>query len=155
MDDPFGRPIIRTGAFYRLPDQALEWIETAFGFTRKVDVRDQAGRLIHAEMQYDGCSIVIDGEWTGYVSSPVSLGGKTTQIIYVQVESGLDAHCERARTHGAEIIFEPEDQYYGDRLYRAKDIEGHIWTFSQAVKRVERDEAERLGDVNITGWHEG
>lgn len=54
---------------------------------------------------------------------------------------------------GANIVSEPEDQYYGDRIYRAKDLEGHIWTFSQVVRRMGRAEAERLGDVRITGWH--
>ena len=154
MIDPFARPKIRTGAFYQRPDQASEWLKGAFGFTKLIDVRDRAGRLVHAEMQFGGCSIVIDGEWTGVVSSPLSLEGKTTQIIYVQIDSGLDAHYAQARDYGAKIISEPQDQYYGDRMYRAKDLEGHLWTFSQAVKRVGRVEAEKLGDVKITGWHD-
>jgi len=29
---------------------------------------------------------------------------------------------------------EPEDQFYGDRTYRALDPEGHMWTFAQTVK---------------------
>lgn len=154
MKDPFGRPLIRTGAFYQDPEMALDWIEAAFGLTRIVEVRDAVGQLVHAEMQYGDCSIVIDGEWADFVSSPNSLEGKNTQIIYVQLDRGLDEHCENARVQGAEIISEPEDQYYGDRLYRAKDFEGHIWTFSQTIKRVDRNEAERLGNVKIAGWHE-
>lgn len=154
MKDPFGRPGIRTGAFYRDPEMALDWIETAFGLSRLIEVRDVEGQLVHAEMQHGDCSIVIDDEWADFVSSPNSLEGKNTQIIYVQLDNGLDEHCEKARANGAEIVSEPEDQYYGDRLYRAKDFEGHIWTFSQTVKRVDRHEAERLGNVIIAGWHE-
>lgn len=153
MHDPFDRPAIRTGVFYREPDRALSWLENAFGLTKLIDVRDRGGALVHAEMRFGRCSIIVDGEWHDLVSSPQSLDGKTTQIIYVQIESGLDAHCARARARGAHIVSEPEDQYYGDRLYRAKDLEGHIWTFSQVVRHVGRAEAERLGDVQITGWH--
>jgi hypothetical protein len=32
------------------------------------------------------------------------------------------------------ILQEPETQFYGDRTYRAADLEGHIWTFGQSVK---------------------
>jgi len=39
-----------------------------------------------------------------------------------------------ARTTGAEIIQEPETQFYGDRTYRARDPEGHIWTFGRTVE---------------------
>lgn len=153
MDDPFERPTIRTGVFYQEPDRALSWLEAAFGLKRLIDVRDKAGGLVHAEMRFGNCSIIVDGEWSGFVLSPQSIDGKTTQVVYIQIESGLDAHCARARENGADIVSEPEDQYYGDRIYRAKDLEGHIWTFSQVVRRVGRAEAERLGDVRITGWH--
>jgi uncharacterized glyoxalase superfamily protein PhnB len=43
--------------------------------------------------------------------------------------------CERARAAGAEVLLEPEKQFYGDRTYRARDSEGHIWTFSVTVKK--------------------
>ncbi len=39
-----------------------------------------------------------------------------------------------ARAAGAEILAEPESQFYGDRTYRARDPEGHIWTFSQTLE---------------------
>ena len=35
-----------------------------------------------------------------------------------------------------EILAEPETQFYGDRTYRARDPEGHIWTFAQTVEVV-------------------
>src|SRR5579859_4558936 len=50
------------------------------------------------------------------------------------------AHCEHARPAGAVIEMEPEDQFYGARTYRAKDVEGHVWTFSQTIREVSREE---------------
>jgi len=132
----------------------MVWLEAVFGLTRSMEVRCKSGNLVHAEMRFGACTIIIDAEWPDIVSSPMSLGGATTQIVYVQIEEGLDRHFARARAHGAFILSELENQYYGDRLYRAKDPEGHIWTFSQAVRHVNRVEAERLGDVYILGWHD-
>jgi uncharacterized glyoxalase superfamily protein PhnB len=54
----------------------------------------------------------------------------------------VDAHCARARAAEATIVAEPEDQFYGDRTYRAVDLEGHVWTFSSHVRDVSRAEAE-------------
>jgi hypothetical protein len=38
---------------------------------------------------------------------------------------------------------EPEDQFYGDRSYRAVDLEGHIWTFGQTMRDVPPEEWEK------------
>ncbi|PCI04239.1 MAG: glyoxalase [Hyphomicrobiales bacterium] len=153
MKDPFSRPKIRTGLFYHNPIAALDWIEKAFGFTRSMDIRDQHGELVHAEMTFGHASIIIDSEWSDFVASPLSNQGVNTQIIYVQLENDIEQHCEHARFCGAEIIQEPESQYYGDCVYRAKDIEGHVWTFSQAIRDIGKAEAEQLGEVKISGWH--
>ena len=64
----------------------------------------------------------------------------------------LDAHCERARAAGAEIIREPEDEFYGDRTYMAKDPEGHVWSFAQNLRYVSREEAEKASGLKIEGW---
>ncbi|MGH2403467.1 MAG: VOC family protein [bacterium] len=42
----------------------------------------------------------------------------------------VDAHCERARAHGAHIEREPEDTPYGQREYAVRDPEGHRWWFA-------------------------
>lgn len=71
----------------------------------------------------------------------------------MRLKDGLDAHCEHARAKGAEIIREPADQFYGERQYRARDPEGHVWTFTQPIRTVSRKEAERSGGLRIDGWH--
>jgi len=50
------------------------------------------------------------------------------------------------------ILQEPTDQLYGDRTYRARDPEGHVWTFGQTVRR-SREEAEEASGLTIQGWH--
>ncbi|ESY77517.1 glyoxalase [Mesorhizobium sp. LNHC221B00] len=153
IDDPFKHASLGSGVFYRDPRAALDWLEAAFGFERSMVVSDAEGKLVHAEMRFGDCTIIVDSEWSDYVASPVSVSGKNTQSVYVRLKVGLDGHCEQARAAGAVIIQEPADRFYGERQYRARDPEGHVWTFSQTIRVVSREEAERLGGVRIEGWH--
>ena len=104
-------------------------------------------------MHFGESYISLGSEWAEFIASPASVGGKNTQFVRVQLQDGIDAHCERARAAGAEILQEPADQFYGDRTYRARDPEGHVWTFSQTVRYVSREEAERVSGLKIKGWH--
>jgi uncharacterized glyoxalase superfamily protein PhnB len=42
----------------------------------------------------------------------------------------VDAHFRRALAAGATVIDQPADQEYGERTYRATDVEGHRWIFA-------------------------
>ena len=152
MEDPFRRPSFGSAVFYRDPRAALDWLEKAFGFERSMVITDKDGRLAHSEMKFGDGYLMVGSEWADFVASPASVGGKNTQSIHVQLQDGIDAHCERARAAGAVILMEPADQFYGDRTYRARDLEGHVWTFAQTVRSVTREEAERASGLKIEGW---
>ena len=125
--------------FYQDPIAALRWLEKAFGFEIAALIMDGDGNLAHSEMSFAGGSLHVGGEWEGAIvgearmRSPATVEGINTQFLRVMLESGIDDHCERARAAGARIVAEPADQFYGDRVYRALDPEGHVWNFSQAV----------------------
>lgn len=153
VEDPFKHSTLGSGVFYKDPWAALDWLEAAFGFVRSMVVRDAEGRLVHAEMRFGDSYIIVDSEWTDYVASPASVSGRNTQSVYVRLKDSIDAHCDQAWAAGADIIQEPTDQFYGERQYRARDPEGHVWTFTQTIRSVPREEAERLGGVQIDGWH--
>ncbi|CAN7308991.1 VOC family protein [Mesorhizobium sp. LjNodule214] len=153
VDDPFKHSTIGSGVFYKDPRAALKWLEKAFGFEPSMVVSDSEGRLVHSEMRFGDGYIIVDSEWADHIASPASVGGRNTQAIYIRLAAGLDAHCEQARAAGADITQEPADQFYGERLYRARDPEGHVWTFTQTIRAVPREEAERLGELKIEGWH--
>ena len=138
-------PVFTAAVTYRDPKAALDWLARAFGFevTMAIDGPDEAPEMCHYEMAVDGRGrIMIGGEWADWSRSPASVGGVNTQTTHVDLDGDLDAHCERARAAGATIAAEPEDQFYGDRTYRAVDPEGHAWTFSAHVRDVSRAEAE-------------
>lgn len=131
-------------AFYREPQAALDWLSAAFGFETSILLIDSEGRLAHAEMDFHGVKLGVAGEWDGSVlgaarmRSPATLDGQGTQFCRIALppQLDIDQHCARARQAGAQITQDPQDEFYGDRTYRAQDIEGHIWHFTQPRRRV-------------------
>ena len=134
VDDPFNHSTFGSGVFYQDPRAALVWLEAAFGFAPSMVVSDADGKLVHAEMRFGDGYIIVDSEWADYIASPASVGGRNTQSVYIRLKDGIDAHCEQARAAGAKIVEEPADQFYGERQYRARDPEGHVWTFTQTLR---------------------
>ena len=136
---------------YRDAPAALEWLERAFGFETTMAIDPPPGQptMGHYEMDCGGGRIMVGSEWTESARSPASVGGVNTQYLHIQLDDGLDAHCERARAAGATIVQEPEDQFYGDRTYRAADLDGHEWVFGMHVRDVSRAEAEAAIGTSI------
>lgn len=120
------------------PNAAFKWLETAFGFEPMFVILDEKDVIAHSEMKYGDGIIMVGTEWSDDHRSPKSVSGKNTQTVHVQLSKGedIDAHCAAARKAGAEIVQEPDTQFYGDRTYRARDPEGHIWTFGVTVREM-------------------
>jgi uncharacterized glyoxalase superfamily protein PhnB len=151
MPSPF-TPVV----FYRDPKAALAWLEKAFGFETSMLVTDDGGNVGHAEMTFGEGRIGVGGEWgsaerlgPAAMKSPASLAGQGTQFIRVALESGIDDHCARAEAAGARITQRPEDQFYGARVYRALDLEGHVWNFDQTIADVSIAEMRRASGLTV------
>jgi uncharacterized glyoxalase superfamily protein PhnB len=129
-------PSVSSALSYLDPKAAYIWLEKAFGLEPSMVITDADGNLVHSQMRFGDGLVMIGTEWSDEHKSPASLGGKNTQSVHLQLTEDVDAHCARARAAGAEIIAEPGDQFYGDRTYRARDPEGHIWTFAQTVNEM-------------------
>ena len=128
--------------FYKDPRVALAWLERAFGFETSMVVADNDGSVIHAEMSFNGRGRLMIGSDSDELHrhSPLTTAGVNTQWVEVQIEADIDAHCERARAAGAVISLEPRTEFYGERIYDARDPEGHIWAFNQLVQVVAYDD---------------
>jgi uncharacterized glyoxalase superfamily protein PhnB len=143
--------------FYRDPMAAIRFLQDAFGFEVAMLLTDDQGRLGHSELRYDGASISVGGEWESQallgparMRSPSSLEGAGSQFLRIGVAEPIDAHCERARAAGARITQTPEDQFYGERTYRALDPEGHVWNFAQKVRDVSVAEMESTSGLKAS-----
>lgn len=136
---------------YRDACTALDWLAKAFGFevTMAIDPPPDQPTMGHYEMDCGGGRIMVGSEWTDLARSPARNGGVNTQFLHVQLADGIDRHCEQARAAGADIVQEPQDEFYGDRTYRAIDLDGHMWTFAMHVRDVSKAEAEAAIGVPI------
>ncbi len=142
---------------YRDPKAATDWLAEAFGFelTMAIEGPDGDATQGHYEMDHEGTGrIMVGGEWNEWMRSPSSIGGSNTSAIRVELAGDVDEHCERARAAGATIVAEPEEQFYGDRVYRCVDPEGHHWVFATHVRDVTREQAEEaIGQpIQATNW---
>jgi uncharacterized glyoxalase superfamily protein PhnB len=121
---------------------AIDWLGRAFGFGERRDARheDANGTITHAELTLDGATVYLSTP-EGY-ASPKTLRAQSEAarrsydnpwVIdghFVEVDD-VDAHYERARQAGAQILREPEEPGTGFRIYTAEDPEGHRWMFGQ------------------------
>jgi PhnB protein len=130
---PENTPRVTPYLYYQDVAAALRFLSDAFGFREKLRMPGPDGAIAHAEMTI-GDGLVMMGCPAKDYKNPKRLGA-TTQSLYVYVDD-VDAHCARAKTAGAKIIDEPEDQFYGDRRYGAEDPEGHHWFFATHVRDV-------------------
>ena len=108
--------------------EAVAWLTAAFGFAERVQIGED-----HRSQLSVGDGAVILGDVRHDRRPPRP--GESTHSVMVRVDDA-NAHCERAREHGARILMEPTDFEYGERQYAAEDPSGHQWTFSETLEDV-------------------
>jgi uncharacterized glyoxalase superfamily protein PhnB len=144
---PENRPRIVPMMAYEDVASALEWLAAAFGFHERMRFEWPDGRISHAEMEMGDGLIMLANPTPDYQSpkrhreacEPARRWSTVPWVIdglLVYVDD-VDTHFERAKESGATILSEPQDQSYGDRNYRAEDIEGHRWMFATHIRDVD------------------
>jgi len=136
---PAGWPRISPSVFYDDAVAAIDWLCRAFGFEVRLKVEGGDGGIVHSELVFGGGVVMVAsaGRMEG-CKSPRSVGGANTQALFAYVDD-VESHCARARAAGASIVREPETKDYGsdwwtDRGYEARDLEGHRWWFSERLR---------------------
>jgi len=118
---------------------AANFYEKAFGFTRKFMLPGPGGRIMHAEMGHDNCTVMIGPESIQRgMRSPLTAGG-TPVSLFVYV-ADVDAVHSRALAAGAKELVAPSDQFFGARTSVLLDPDGHQWMFAQHQKEVSVDD---------------
>ena len=115
--------------YYEDGVRALEYLVEVLGFQEKLRMMRDDGTLMHAEAGYEGNVVMLgspDGSSQGS-SDGAKAGASGSVMCYV---ANVDVHYERVRGAGATIVAELEDKPYGERMYAARDPEGHMWYFS-------------------------
>ncbi len=117
--------------FYLDPKAALRFLEDAFGFEPLLVLLDENDEIAHSELKFGHSVIMVGREWGDVHRSPRSVDDKNTQAVHVQLQRGRDIDA----------------QFYGDRAYRARDPEGHVWTFSVTKHELTPDQWDKASGL--------
>ncbi|HZO14657.1 MAG TPA: VOC family protein [Polyangiaceae bacterium] len=122
--------------------KAIEFYKQVFGATEKFRLVEPSGRIGHAELDFGGTIVMIADEFPelGF-NGPETLGG-TPVTIHLHVDDA-DALIHRAVEAGAEILFPPKDQFYGERSGTVRDPFGYRWNIGHQIEEVTPEEMQR------------
>jgi uncharacterized glyoxalase superfamily protein PhnB len=109
---------------YRDARAAIDFLVNAFGFEEANVHTGEDGEIGHAELRF-GPNLLMLGSAREGSTWPQRPSG---YALYVVV-ADPDAHHDRAKAAGAEIVMALTDQDYGSREYGARDPEGNLWSF--------------------------
>jgi DNA-binding transcriptional MerR regulator/uncharacterized glyoxalase superfamily protein PhnB len=113
-------------------EAAYEFLVRVFGLGAGEVTRDDAGNVVHVELQAGDGVVWLHPEAPQFgLASPRTLGASTASVA-VMVDD-VDAHFRHASEQGATIDYEPVDQPYGYREYSARDSEGALWSFMKPL----------------------
>ena len=115
---------------YRDAQAAIEYLQNVLGFEATMVVEGEGGVIEHAQLKHGTGMVMLgsigDGEYdrvAGDGRDPIGAGA-----TYVVIDD-VYGHAARARSYGADIVVEPEEQDYGGAAYTLRDHEGNVWSF--------------------------
>ncbi|MBX2963711.1 MAG: VOC family protein [Cyclobacteriaceae bacterium] len=125
----------------------IDFCLTTFG---AVEVNRRMGpdnMMAHALLTIGDEMIMIEGEWPSLPSRAPEPDGSSPVVIFVYVED-VDKTIERALENGGEVIVQPQNQFWGDRIAWIMDPAGHVWTIATRIEETTAEErSERWGTI--------
>jgi uncharacterized glyoxalase superfamily protein PhnB len=129
---------------------AADWLRTAFGFQERLRYTESDGTISHVQLELGEGLIMLGSAGGDYVSPKrhaqmcevmrsMTDNQYVSDGVHVYVDD-VTQHYETARSAGARILTELEETPFGDRHYRAEDLEGHRWMFAQHIRDVKPED---------------
>lgn len=103
---------------------AVAWLEQAFGFRVRLRIGNH-----RAQMWFGSECLIVRED----VNDNESAMGSS---VMLRVED-VDALCEQAVKHGANLLHAPQNHVYGERQATVKDFAGHIWTLTETIEDID------------------
>jgi len=96
--------------------------------------KDEDGNVVHATLKIGEALLMVHGEIKHLASRAPQLDGSSPIVIYLYGDE-VDTVIERAVTQGARILLPAEDTFWGDRVGRIIDPEGHVWNIATQINK--------------------
>ena len=121
---------------------AIDFYVQAFGATEKFRLCEPGGRVGHAELDFNGTTLMLSDEFPECGVSSPQPGAAAAFTIHLHVDN-VDELIARAVDLGATIDMEPKNQFYGERTGIIRDPFGHRWNIGQSIEDVSPEEMQR------------
>lgn len=108
----------------------IEFAQEALGATKNMAQFDDDGRLVHAQIEVEGCPIEM--------GQPQGDFEPTRTALHVFVEDP-DAAWKKAVEHGATPLYEVTDHPYGERSGGVADAWGNQWYLARVTDAKARE----------------
>lgn len=131
---PEGYTAVTPYLIVRDPGVVTAFVTAAFGASVVDEHRDDDGRVRHADVLIGGAHVMMGGADEKWPEQKGSI------LVYVP---DVDATYKAALAAGGTSVFEPKDQFYGDRSCGVVDPAGVTWWISTHVEDVAPEEMAR------------
>jgi uncharacterized glyoxalase superfamily protein PhnB len=121
---------------------AIAFYAAAFGAQEKYRLSEPSGRVGHAEMDFDGATLMLADEFPEFnFRGPKAVGG-TSVTLHLHVDNA-DAVIDQAVKAGATLERPASDQFFGERSGSVIDPFGHRWSIGHSIEKVAPGEMQR------------
>ncbi len=122
--------------------EAIEYYKRVFGATECFRLSEPRGRVGHAELRFGPMIVMVADEYPEYGIHAPSTSSEPGSALHLHVED-VDGLTQRAVDAGAQLVREPQDQFYGERSSRIRDPFGHEWLLGSSIEEVSHEEMQR------------
>ena len=124
------------------PVAAIDFYARAFGARELFRLTDPGGRIGHAEMDFEGTTLMLSGEYPEMGIQGPQPGAPTSVTLHLHVDDA-DQLIARAVAQGATLVRPAQDHFYGERSGTVQDPFGHRWLVGHAIEEVAPAEMQR------------
>jgi PhnB protein len=125
---------------------AIDFYGRAFGARELFRLVEPSGRVGHAELDFDGHTVMLCDEFPEYGIRAPAPGAGSPVTLHLHVDDA-DAAIARAVAAGATLERPASDAFYGERGGSVYDPFGHRWLLGHSIETVDPAEMQRRYDA--------
>jgi PhnB protein len=111
----------------------VDFCQRAFGAVELSRRVGEDGSVLHATLKISEALIMIHGLSPHLASCAPQPDGSSPVVIYLYGEE-VDTVIDKAIAAGARILLPAANQFWGDRVGRIADPEGHVWNVAARIE---------------------
>jgi PhnB protein len=122
-------------------EKTLEFYTKTLGFEEEFKMPGPDGKTVYAAVKWKDVSFMFGSasQWLPADALPYRGTGVDFYIIG-EAEDDIDQYYTRLKEAGVNMVQDIQDQFWGDRTFTIKDLDGYQLTFAKNVRQVTPEE---------------